>query len=181
MSGDSELPELLARIALQDRAAFRALYAKVSPKLFGICLRLLKDRHDAEDALQEVFVKLWYRADRFSGSTPSAWPWLTAVARNHCLDVLRRRQPAAESVEEGAEWDLDTGPDPETETAMKGEGRRIDRCMQELDSNRAGAVRAAYVDGLSYQELAELYGVPLNTMRTWLRRSLLKLRECMTR
>lgn len=179
MIGDAELPELLARIALQDRGAFRALYAKVSPKLFGVCLRLLKDRHEAEDALQEVFVKIWYRADRFSGSSTSALPWLTAVARNHSLDVLRRRHPSTDSLDEGAEWDVDPSPDPETKCVIKGEGRRIDRCMQELDSDRAGAVRAAYVDGLSYQELADLYGVPLNTMRTWLRRSLLKLRECM--
>lgn len=181
MAADADLPDLLARIALQDRDAFRRLYQIVSPKLFGICLRLLKDRADAEDALQEIFVKIWYRADRFTGSSNSAGPWLNAIARNHALDQLRRRKSGSEALEGEAELLADTRDDPETEAVIKAEGRRIDSCLQELDSDRAGAVRAAYVDGLSYMELADHYGVPLNTMRTWLRRSLLKLRECMDR
>jgi RNA polymerase sigma-70 factor (ECF subfamily) len=79
-------------------------------------------------------------------------------------------------------YDLaDSAPDPEKTAINTAEGRRIDNCMNELEADRADAVRKAYVEGLSYQELAELFGTPLNTMRTWLRRSLLKLRECMER
>jgi RNA polymerase sigma-70 factor (ECF subfamily) len=79
-------------------------------------------------------------------------------------------------------YDLaDAEPGPERQAEIKGEGRRIDRCMEELEADRAQAVRSAYAEGLSYQELAEQYAVPLNTMRTWLRRSLIKLRECMDR
>ncbi|KQZ50645.1 RNA polymerase subunit sigma [Rhizobium sp. Root149] len=179
--GETDLPDLLARVALQDRAAFHALYLAASPKLFGICLRLLKVRSDAEDALQEIFVKIWYRADRFVGGQTSAMPWLCAIARNHSLDVLRSRKQETENLDDEADSLVDDAPDPEAQTVISGEGRRIDRCMQELDPDRAQAVRAAYVDGMSYQELAERYDVPLNTMRTWLRRSLLKLRECMDR
>lgn len=179
--GGTDLPDLLARVALQDRAAFHALYLNVSPKLFGICLRLLKVRSDAEDALQEIFVKIWYRADRFVGGQASALPWLCTIARNHALDVLRSRRPLSVSLDDELETLVDEGHDPETQTVIAGEGRRIDRCMQELDPDRAQAVRAAYVDGMSYQELADKYRIPLNTMRTWLRRSLLKLRECMDR
>lgn len=179
--GETDLPDLLARVALQDRAAFHALYLAASPKLFGICLRLLKVRSDAEDALQEIFVKIWYRADRFVGGQASAMPWLCAIARNHSLDVLRSRKQETENLDDEADSLVDDAPDPEAQTVISGEGRRIDRCMQELDPDRAQAVRAAYVDGMSYQELAERYDVPLNTMRTWLRRSLLKLRECMDR
>ncbi|WP_117195391.1 sigma-70 family RNA polymerase sigma factor [Rhizobium terrae] len=180
MATDDDIAALIGRLALRDRAALSALYAATSPKLFSVCLRILKDRGDAEDALQEVFVKIWQRADRFAGAGAGPLGWLVAIARNHSIDILRSRKPVADSIEES--WDIpDSARDPETETVLKGEGKRIDRCMEELESDRAGAVRSAYVEGLSYQELAERHGVPLNTMRTWLRRSLLKLRECLDR
>jgi RNA polymerase sigma factor, sigma-70 family len=177
---DTDIAALIGRVALRDRAALSSLYAAASPKLFAVCLRILKDRSDAEDALQEVFVKIWHRADQFALSTTSPAGWLVTIARNHSIDVLRARKPVADNIEDN--FDLaDTARDPEAETVLKGEGKRIDRCMEELDSDRAVAVRSAYVEGLSYQELADRFNVPLNTMRTWLRRSLLKLRECLDR
>ena len=74
---------------------------------------------------------------------------------------------------------VDTAPDPERQAVNSGEGSQIDRCMQELDQGKADAVKLAYLEGRSYEELAARFDVPLNTMRTWLRRSLLKLRECL--
>ncbi|MFB9949961.1 sigma-70 family RNA polymerase sigma factor [Rhizobium puerariae] len=180
MASDQDLAALIGRVVLRDRAAFATLYAGTSAKLFSVCLRILKDRTDAEDALQEIYVKVWQRAERFAATGASPLGWLVVIARNHAIDLLRARKPVADVLDES--WDIaDTGRDPEAESVLKGEVRRIDRCMEELDSERAGAVRSAYVEGLSYQELAERYGVPLNTMRTWLRRSLLKLRECLDR
>ncbi|PZM12129.1 sigma-70 family RNA polymerase sigma factor [Rhizobium tubonense] len=171
---------LISRVALRDQSAFSELYTKTSPKLFGVCLRILKDRTDAEEVLQEVFVKIWQRADRYVASENPAMPWLTAIARNQSIDAIRARKPVADEID--AVYDLaDDQPDPETQAATKGEGRRIDSCMEELEADRAKAVRGAYVEGLSYQELADQFAVPLNTMRTWLRRSLLRLRECMDR
>ncbi|CAN7183240.1 sigma-70 family RNA polymerase sigma factor [Rhizobium sp. LjRoot30] len=179
MSSD-DASRLISRVALGDREAFSALYAMTSPKLFGICLRILSDRADAEEALQEIYVKIWQRADRFAVESDTALAWLAAIARNHAIDVIRARRPVADNIEEA--YDLaDPQPDPESHALIKGEGRRIDRCMEELEADRATAVKRAYVDGLSYQELADQYAVPLNTIRTWLRRSLLKLRECMDR
>ncbi|MGO7285239.1 sigma-70 family RNA polymerase sigma factor, partial [Rhizobium ruizarguesonis] len=103
-----------------------------------------------------------------------------SIARNRSIDALRARKPIADELD--TVYDLaDAGPDPERQTMTKDEGRRIDTCMEELEADRAVAVKRAYVEGLSYQELADQFGVPLNTMRTWLRRSLLKLRECMER
>lgn len=175
-----ELSELLSRVALRDRAAFSLLYQRSSPKLFAVCLRILKDRTEAEEALQEVFIKVWQRADRFASDGRNAAGWLTAIARNHSIDLIRTRKPIADQIEE--EYDLaDPSPDPERGAELSAEGRRIDRCMNELDPDRATAVRQAYVEGLSYQELADRFRVPLNTMRTWLRRSLIKLRECLDR
>ena len=171
---------LISRVALREQSAFSELYNKTSPKLFGVCLRILKDRTDAEEVLQEVFVKIWQRADRYVASDNSAMPWLMAIARNQSIDAIRARKPVADEIDSA--YDLaDSQPDPESQAVNKGEGRRIDSCMEELEADRAKAVRGAYVEGLSYQELADQFAVPLNTMRTWLRRSLLRLRECMDR
>lgn len=177
----SDVASLISRVALRDRAAFAALYSATAPKLFAVCLRILKDRSDAEDALQEIFVKIWHRADHFAGARENPDGWLCAIARNHAIDRLRARRPIAERVDDVAANLRDDGLDPEQATLLKGEGRQIDRCMQELESDKASAIRAAYIDGLTYQELADRHSVPLNTMRTWLRRSLLKLRECLGR
>lgn len=180
MAGE-DLAGIISRVSLGDRAAFSALYSATSPKLFSVCLRILKDRTDAEDALQDIFVKIWHRADRFAASGINPLGWLMAIARNHSIDLLRARKPVASNIDEEG-WDIaDSGADPEQAAVLKGEGKRIDTCMEELESDRAGAVRSAYVEGLSYQELADRHAVPLNTMRTWLRRSLLKLRECLDR
>lgn len=106
--------------------------------------------------------------------------WLIAVARNHAIDRIRaRRRPAAEI---DAALDVaDPAPGPEAMAVAGGEADRIHHCLEELEQDRADAVRGAYLKGESYAELAERHGVPLNTMRTWLRRSLIRLRECLER
>jgi RNA polymerase sigma-70 factor (ECF subfamily) len=175
----AEIAELIARCALRDRAAFRDLYARTSAKLFGVTLRILKDRSEAEEALQEVYVKIWQRADRYVPGGFSPISWLVAVARNHALDVLRARKPQSEDIDMALEL-ADGGPTPEQAAADRGERVRIDNCLDQLDTDKADAVRGAYLDGYSYEELSARHKVPLNTMRTWLRRSLLKLRECLS-
>ena len=178
-SAAAEISGLIARIALRDRAAFADLYGRTSAKLFGVCLRILKDRSEAEEALQEVFVKVWQRADRYVQSVFSPISWLVAVARNHCLDILRARKPQSEDLDSALDI-ADSGPGPEQAAVQGSERARIDACLGELEADRANAVRGAYLDGYSYEELASRFSVPLNTMRTWLRRSLLKLRECLS-
>ncbi|WBU62153.1 sigma-70 family RNA polymerase sigma factor [Paracoccus albus] len=181
MSSDAaELQELLARVALRDRAAFRQLYSMTSPKLFGISLRILKDQQEAEDVLQEVFVKIWHNADRYSAQVASPQAWMNAVTRNLAIDTLRRRKPGGGDLD-AAESLSDDRPGPEDAAVMRSEGRRIDACLDELAPDRAEAVRLAFIEGETYQELAERFTVPLNTMRSWLRRSLLRLRECLSR
>lgn len=173
-----ELSTLLGRVALGDRAAFTRLYELTSAKLFSIALRILKDRNEAAEASQEIYIKVWQRAERYRPEQGGAMTWMGAIARNHAIDLRRARKPEASSIDEAftLAWQ---GAGPEDEAINASEGKRIDLCMQTLESDRADAVRRAYVEGLSYQELADLYKVPLNTMRTWLRRSLLKLRECL--
>ncbi|MCB1507416.1 MAG: sigma-70 family RNA polymerase sigma factor [Hyphomicrobiaceae bacterium] len=174
---DPELARLLSRIALGDRQAFARLYELRSAKLFGLLIRLLKDRGEAEDVLQEVFVRIWQRADRFGASGRNAEAWTATLARNLAIDRLRARREAAPL--DAAPEMADPAPGPEALAILSGEGTRIAACLGELDADKAGAVVKAYVEGWKYDELASHYAVPLNTMRTWLRRSLIALRDCL--
>jgi len=176
-----ETSVLISKVALGDKDAFASLYKDTSPKLFAICLRILKDRSEAEEALQDVYIKIWKRSSTFGIGESVASAWLATIARNHSIDVIRARKPVTEDLDEVHDLADDVNPSPEKEVLARDEGRRIDDCMRELDQVHAKAVRQAYLEGLSYLELAKELQVPLNTVRTWLRRSLLKLRECMQR
>lgn len=170
---------MLARVALGDRSALSQLYAATSSKLFGVTLRVLEDRPEAEDALQEIYVKVWHNADRYRANGLSPMTWLITVARNHAVDRLRaRRARRQDPIDEAAEL-ADLAPGPEEAAIASSLRGAIEGCLAALEPDRADAVRRAYVRGESYVELAGRYGVPLNTIRTWLRRSLLKLRECL--
>jgi RNA polymerase sigma-70 factor (ECF subfamily) len=178
-TNSSDLADLIARTALRDRAAFRDLHRRTSAKLFGVCLRILRSRAEAEEALQEIYVKIWQRADRYVPGDYSPISWLVAVARNHSVDILRARKPASDDLDLALDI-ADGGPTPEQASIDRAERGRIDDCLDTLEDDKADCVRGAYLDGHSYEELATRHGVPLNTMRTWLRRSLLKLRECLS-
>ncbi len=172
------ISELISRVSLRDRTAFDALYTSTSAKLFGVCLRVLGNRTEAEDALQDIYVKIWNKADRFAVANTSPISWLVAIARNHCIDVLRSRKPAAVELDQAAEVS-EPSPNPEQAAVASGETQRIYDCLGQLEADRAAAVRGAYLNGDSYEVLARRHDVPLNTMRTWLRRSLIKLKECL--
>lgn len=175
-----DITRLIVRVSLKDRAAFDHLYRATSAKLHGVCLRVLSDKAEAEEAVQEIYVKIWTKADRFAASELSPISWLVAIARNHCIDRLRQRRQKTADLD--AVLDIaDPGPGPEALAIAGGERSRIHACLEELEEDRAAAVRGAYLLGDSYAELAERFSVPLNTMKTWLRRSLMKLRECLER
>ncbi len=175
-----DLENLIARIATGERAAFQALYSRTSAKLFGISLRVLNERAEAEDALQEVFVKIWHNAGRYRANGLSPMTWLITIARNHAIDRLRKRREGQAGLDMVATL-ADPAPGPEAQVIAASGCAQLAGCLDELDAPRAEAVRRAYLMGESYGELAARFDVPLNTMRTWLRRSLLKLRECLTR
>jgi len=176
----TDIETLIARVALRDRAAFSALYDATSAKLFGVCLRVLGNRAEAEDALQDVYVRLWQKADRYRPVGARPMTWLIAVARNLAIDRRRARRASTEDIEKVPE-PAAPGLTPEAAAIATSEAGRIATCLAALEPARAEAIRGAYLEGLSYQELAGRHGVPLNTMRTWLRRSLMKLRECLSR
>ena len=176
-----EIEDLIARCALGERAALGHLYEATSAKLFGICVRVLNDRTAAEDVLQEIYVKIWHAADRYSANGLSPISWMATIARNAAIDRLRSRRSRREDGGDAMPEMRDRAPNPEQSAVAASEARRIAACMDELEGARRDAVRGAYLDGRSYAELAEAAGVPLNTMRTWLRRSLIALRECLAR
>ncbi|ETX29229.1 sigma-70 family RNA polymerase sigma factor [Roseivivax isoporae] len=182
MTPQEEIEELLARIAMGDRKAFSALYDRTSAKLYGICLRVLGDRAEAEEALQEAFIRVWNRADLYRVNGFSPMTWLITLTRNIAID-RRRRSRAAKPAEalDVADTMPDTAPGPEAQAALASETERLHGCMRELPPDRAEMVRRAYLEGHTYAELSEATGVKLNTVRTWLRRALIQLRDCLAR
>ena len=178
----ADIETFIAKCALGDREAFSSLYSATSAKLFGVSLRVLKDKGKAEEALQESFVKIWNHAGRYQVNGLSPMSWLITIARNTAIDHLRANQSGeVATAPELMEGVVDHKPGPEALAVLGGEMEQLGLCLSELDSAHAEAVRGAYLDGKTYAELAQDADVPLNTMRTWLRRSLLKLRECLTR
>lgn len=176
----ADIEDMMARIKLRDKNALALLYDATNSKLFGVCLRVLQNRSEAEDVLHDVYIRVWQKADTYAVTGHSPMTWLITVTRNMSIDRLRKRRP--ETGSEGAMMLIaDAGPGPEEAAIASSEQSRIEACMAELEIDRATAVRAAYLDGETYKDLAKRFDVPLNTMRTWLRRSLLRLRDCLTR
>lgn len=170
--------ELLRRVAVGDRMAFRALYATAAPKLFGVCLRMLCDRAEAEDALQDAFARFWTKSHRYDPEKALAMTWMIAVTRNLCIDRLRAR-PRTQVSDDTLPELPDLGLTAEMRVVAHGEADRFRRCLGQLSEDQARAIRGAYLDGLSYEALAQRHAIPLNTLRSWLHRGLQKIRECM--
>jgi len=171
---------LIAQIALGSRDAFSGLYDATSGKLLAVCLRVLNERAAAEDAMQEAYVKIWNNADRYKVTGHSPMTWLITIARNTAIDRLRTRRVDRDIADYG-ERIATSDPSPEQSAVAASEARRIVTCMGELEADRRAAISGVYLEGKSYKELSEQFDVPLNTMRTWLRRSLATLRECMAK
>lgn len=182
MATRDDIESYLALIALKDREAFDLLYDATSSKLYGVCVRVLGDRAAAEDALHDVYLKIWERAGSYRVNGLSPMTWLITVARNHSIDRLRaRRAVSGRSVDARVLEPLsDEAPGPEADAIAAQVRRHLYDCLSQLEPDRAEAVQRAYIYGDTYADLASRYDVPLNTMRTWLRRALISLRACMT-
>nr|WP_308917388.1 sigma-70 family RNA polymerase sigma factor [Jannaschia sp. LMIT008] len=170
----------IARAALGERAAFTALYDATSGKLHAVCIRVLGAGRDAEDAMQDAYVKVWRNAGRYRATGHSPMTWLITIARNTAIDRLRARRGDADVADYDAALAA-PGATPEQSAVAASEAGRLVACLDELPADRRAAITGAYLDGRSYAWLAAEAGVPLNTMRTWLRRGLIALRACMAR
>ena len=169
----------MTRIAAGEREALRQLYEATSSKLFGVCLRILSDREESEDVLQDVYVTIWRRADRFDAGRASVMTWASTIARNRAIDRLRARGPLAyaEPVED---MEIADGADSaETLLSAADDRGRLNRCLGELDDRTEKVIRTAFFEGVTYEALAKRMDAPLGTVKSWIRRGLAKLKGCL--
>ena len=175
-----DLAQLMSRVAAGERAALRQLYDATSAKLFAVCLRILSDREESEDVLQEVYVTIWRRADRFDASRASVMTWVSTIARNRSIDRLRARGPLAYA-DQVEELEIpDGGVSAEALLVTAGEEGRLHHCLSELDARTEKVIRTAFFEGVTYEALARRMDTPLGTVKSWVRRGLAKLKGCLS-
>lgn len=180
-AGDDAAAQLLGAIARGDRAAFERLYRDTSARLFGVCLRLLPERAEAEDVLQEVYATVWRKAGQFDAGRASAAVWLAMIARNKAIDRLRAMPALRRAPLELSEELADAAPTPAAQAERLDERERLRRCLDELDARRRDLIRTAFFEGCTYEELAQRSGSPLGSVKSWIRRGLIQLRACLER
>ncbi|AVX02831.1 sigma-70 family RNA polymerase sigma factor [Maritalea myrionectae] len=172
------LEYLIGRTALGDKSAFSELYSLMAPKLFGVCFRILREKQEAEDVLQDAFVKIWQKSDQYAMGRATPVAWLSTIVRNQAIDRVRSRGKPTEQIDD--HFDLpDAEPSPEQQTISGQVAKQIDLCLEQLKQDHAQCVRRTYLSGWSYQQAADELKVPINTVKTWIRRSLLSLKECL--
>jgi RNA polymerase sigma factor (sigma-70 family) len=188
-----ELGELLARSGLGDRQAFGRLYELSSGHLFAVVLRIQRDRAQAEDLLQEVYVAVWKAAASFDAARSQPLTWLTHIARNRAIDSLRRAQTqpqlqssqlaGADGEDEGDLSDrvASDGPGPLELLDRACDARDLEHCMDKLSPPQRQSVALAFFDGLSHAEVASHLHEPLGTVKSWVRRALQALKSCLER
>ena len=176
----SHLINALRRVANGDRAAFQEVYLRTCAKLLGVCLRISSDREEAEDVLQEVYVTVWQKAAQFDSSRSSPITWLATMARNRAIDRLRASGRRILAPLDLIEDPADDRPGA-LEQMLDAEGEhRIAACIDELPKSDAVLVRTAFFQHATYSELATRGDLPLGTVKSRIRRALIKLRGCLS-
>ena len=178
----ARLTAALTAVGRGDRVAMRQVYDMTAAKLFGICLRICGERASAEDVLQTVYIKVWERAGQFDAARASPITWLATIARNGAIDW--RRSVAGRAVrdtlpEQASFAVADDSPFADQSLVTAEDGARLHHCLDELEERSRTSIRSAFFDGSTYAELAERENVPLGTMKSWIRRGLLRLKDCL--
>jgi RNA polymerase sigma-70 factor (ECF subfamily) len=174
-----ELNRLLQHTGRNDQKAFAELYKRTSSKLFGVCLRMLRDRSEAEEALQETFTAVWRRAASFDATRASAITWLVTLSRNKAIDRLRQRREVLLDDPKNLDIVVDEEAAPAADAETSQEYVRLRQCLDELEPQQQSSIREAFFTGATYNELAARCKVPLGTMKSWIRRALIQLRQCL--
>lgn len=189
----AELPQLLSRIALGDRAAFDTLYRCTSSHLLAVVLRIQHDRAQAEEVLQEVYINVWRAAQSFNPALSQPSTWLISIARNRAIDSLRRKASSPDTLSSTARGSddedgddmldhlADDAPGPLEQLALATRARALEHCMQSLSAEQKSSLALAYYQGLSHSEVAEQMGHPLGTIKSWVRRGMQSLKACLER
>jgi len=173
----------LVACAKGDRSALQAIYQFDSRRLLGVALRIVRERALAEDVLHDAFINIWIKAASFDGLRGSARGWVHAVVRNQALSVVRssgREVSADEEAIEALDAEQVANAAPMAELfEINADIGRLDECLQALDAPKRNSILAAYLDGCSHREIAERLNAPLGSVKAWIKRGLLSLRECM--
>ena len=169
----------MAGVRAGDPSALKALYDLTSARLHAICLRLLRDRTEAEEALQDVYIAVWRNAGRFDPERGDVTGWLATIARNRAIDRLRGRLRRPEEAIDSAIHVPDPAPDAHAHLVADEESRRLHACLDGLDLRTATAIRTAFLEGATYEALAREAGVPLGTMKSCIRRGLISMRAAL--
>ena len=185
IANDFDYADALARCARGEQAALQQLYRQEGARLLGVVMRIVKDRGMAEDIVHDACLNIWQRADSFDPERGSARTWIFSIARHLALNAIRQRdrEIRVDINDPGELADDDTYQQSLSTTAEAFDwqtGQQMDECLQQLETERRNCVLHAYVDGLSHAEIAAHTGAPLGTVKAWIKRSLLRLRECMS-
>lgn len=175
----ASLTEALLRTGKGDRSAFEAVYKATSAKLFGVCLRIFSDRNEAEEALQDAYITIWNRAASFEAGRASPISWLVTVTRNRAIDRLRAKGKAGLASLDEATDVADPTPSAEAQLVALGDDKLLYGCIDGLDRRDAHFIKSAFIGGATYADLATREGEPLGTIKSRIRRALMKLRTCM--
>lgn len=170
---------MLHSVANADRAAFNELYKRTSAKLFGVCLRIFAERAEAEEALQEAYLTIWNKAALFDAAKASPITWLVALTRNRSIDRARQRRGQGMNSIDDAVAIADTSPLADAMIEQDQDARQLHGCVDALEERDSSFIRTAFLQGVTYAEIAIKESMPLATVKSRMRRALMKLRECM--
>jgi RNA polymerase sigma-70 factor, ECF subfamily len=180
-AAQQRLAELLSRSALGDRKAFAELYSATRAKLFAVSLRIVRERQLAEEALQDSFVSIWHHASDYARARGAPSTWMAAIVRNRSLDLVRRARETPDVDDALASQLVDESAAPARDAEARAEAHTIERCLAELEAEQRQAIALAFFHGLTHSELAAHLQRPLGTVKTHIRRGLMRLRDCLTR
>ena len=177
---NDKLAALLSRCGLRDRRAFAELYEATKSKLFAVSLRIVRERQIAEEALQDSFVNIWNNAGSYATAKAAPMTWMTAIVRNRSLDIVRRPHLETQDEDDYFTQNLeDQALSPQDQLVQGREAVQVENCMQGLESEQRQTISLAFFHGLSHSEVADHLGKPLGTVKTHIRRGLMKLKGCL--
>jgi RNA polymerase sigma factor (sigma-70 family) len=170
-----ELLALLRKVATGNQQAFNELYSLTSGQLFAVALKMLKNRDSAEEAVQEAYVSIWYKADYYKEGQGTVLTWMVSIVRYRVLDMLRSKKVRKEDTLTDEDMlELDSPEVVASEYDIK-----IENCMNELEQQQRQAIHLAYFNGLSHSEVMAHLNLPLGTIKSWIRRGLTSLQRCL--
>lgn len=176
---DEDVTAIILRCAVGDRAALKQLFDVETPRMIGCAERILRRRALAEEVTQDALLQVWQRASSFDANLGSGRTWIYTILRNRALNILRH-EARTELSDEPEKLDRASDEDdPETVVIKLGEASRLRACLEQLEPQRRHAIILAYAKGLSHGELAGKLGIPLGTIKSWIRRSMVTLKDCM--